>query len=399
MTYDLGTLSAARLWPYQPDFTGGYEMRRAFLTDIITSRNEKEQRRALRDVPRLAAAYRSNVGGTDLRDAKHYLRAWQNQPAAVPDFSRWARTTGSSNSGTATLTLASPPAWVAADRLAVLCSSDGTRELVEITSVADPTINLASNLINTWPSDSILRPVIHGLLAGQLRGSRLTRGTHALEVSVSAYPGGEPPEDEGTATDLFNGYEVFTAEPDFASPPSLDYQFPVEQIDFGYGRTAQFRPFEIAQQLVECEFSGLSVSAAQSIEQVFLRAKGRRGAFYRPSCEKDITLASDTAATAYFDAAGSDLVDDFGGYDFVENETAIEIVETNGTRTRKLITGITASGNDSRVAFSGAVTLATATVARISWMPLVRFASDELSTIWQSPQSARIRAGFQSVRR
>lgn len=399
MTYDIGTLSAARLWRYQPDFAAGVNLTRSFRTDIITSRNDKEQRRALRDIPRLTQSYRTNPAGDDLQSAKHYLRAWQNQPSAVPDFSRWSRTTADSNSGTAALTLASPPPWIAGERLAVLCAADGTMELVEITSVAGPTINLAANLANTWLSGSVIRPVIHGLLDGQMRGSRITRGRHSIEVRVRAYPGGEPPEDEGTASDTFNGYEVFTAEPDFVSQPPIEYLFPVEQVDFGFGRTAQFRPIEFAQQLVECEFSGLSVTAAQGIEQVFLRAKGRRGAFYRPTCEKDMTLAADTSAVAHFDAVGSNLFDDFGNVDYVANPTAIEIVESNGTRTRKLITGITLNGSNSRVAFSGAISLATATTARISWMPLVRFASDEMSTLWQSPLSATIRASFQSVRR
>lgn len=398
MTYDLGTLSAARLWPYQPDWARGYELRRAFLTDVFRSRNNTEQRRALRDVPRLSASYQTNVAGDELQAAKHYLRAWQNQPSAVPDFARWARTTAPSSGGASALTMASPPAWIAAERLIVLCA-EGTLELAEIESVAGSTINLADPLANAWPSGSVVRPALFGLLDGRMRGSRITRGAQAVDVRIAVYPGGEPPEDEGAASVTFNGYEVFAAEPDFSGSPSVDYLFPVEQIDYGIGRTAQFRPVDRAEQLIEAEFTGLSPDDAQEIEQVFLRAKGMRGAFYRPSCEKDMTLAANASASATIDVEGTALADDFGSIDYGANDVAIEIVQTSGTRLHRLITAIAAVGGNSRITLSAAVTVTTATTARISWMPLARFASDELATRWRSPVSASIRATFQTVKR
>lgn len=394
MTYDVGTLSAARLWPYHPDWRAGFEIRRAFLTDLTTSRSNRERRRAMRDVARVSASFATNVTGDDLQAAKHYLRAWQNKPSAVPDFSRYVATTGSSSGGSSALTIASPPAWLAADRLAVICSG-GNMELVEVAGVAGSTVSLADPLASAWPSGSIVRPVIFGLLDANLRSARLTRGAHRLDVRIACYPGAEPIENEGAASDIFNGYEVFTAEADFASQPALDHIWPVEQVDYGIGRTAQFRPVDRQEQMVECEFTGLTPASALAIEQVFLRAKGRRGAFYRPSCEKDMTLAANTSGVAYFDAVGTDLYSDLAA---ASVGRAIEIVQTNGTRTRKLITGITSVGGNSRVAFSGALTLTVAGVARISWMPLVRFASDELATSWRGPAAGTIRTTFQTVK-
>jgi hypothetical protein len=397
MTYDVNTPSVARLFEYHPDWSGGYEVTRSFLTDVITSRNNTEQRRALRDVPRLSARYKAVVQDGDLRAVNHFLRARQNDPVAAPDFSRLALTTGASLAAATTLTLASPPAWAATGFLAVLCDAD-TTELVRITNVAGSTITVASGLVNAWPSGSVLRPAIHGLLSGQMAGPRYHRGAAALAVEVKAYPGGEPVEGEGAADVMFNGYEVFpTIEPDWSGQPALNYLWPVEQVDFGVGRTAQFRPIDLAQRLTEAQFN-VAKADAVTLEQFFLRMKGRRGAFYRATGEQDFDLAANISAVAYFDDAGSALYDDFGAVDYAENPAAIEIVKTDGTRTHKLITGITLSGGNSRVAFSGALTLTAATLARISWMPLVRFASDDLTTLWRTPVHAQIRAAFLSVR-
>lgn len=397
MTYDVATLSAARLWEYQPDFAQGFEIRRAFRTDIKRSRNNTEQRRALRDVPRLSTSYSTKLSGADLQAAKLFLRTWQNKPVAMPDFGRWFQTTGASSSGTNSLTIGSPPAWVATGQLALLCSST-VSELVEITNVAGSTVTLADNLTNSWASGSVIRPVLHGLLDAALQAARLTRGDQAISVKLACYPGGEPPEDEGTASDTFNGYEVFTTEPDFAGAPGMDYLWPVENVDFGIGRTAQFRPIEQHEQLIECSFAGLSPSEAEAIEQFWLRQKGRRGAFYRPTCEKDMTLAADASASITIDVEGTDLATYFPSFDSPYTDTAIEIVLQDGSRLRRTITSAAVNGSNSRLTLSASTTAAVADVARISWMPLVRFANDELATRWRSPLKASISASFQSLR-
>lgn len=398
MTYDLATPASARLWNYVPDYSSGLEIRRSFLTDIATSRNGTEQRRALRDVPRLSMSYSANISGQDLIEAKHELRFAQNQPHAVPDYSRFVASTGSSGAGNTSLTVASPPAWMAIGQLAFLCSATAS-ELVLIDGVSGSTISLAGALANAWPSGSIIRPVIHGLLEGSIRASRLTRAAHRLSINVDAYPGGEPPEAEGTATDTFNGYEVFTGEQDFAGATGISYIWPVEQVDFGIGRTAQFRPIEQHQQIIEAAFNSRTRAEAVSIEQFWLRQKGRRGTFYRPTCEKDMVLAANASGLT-IDIEGTRLADDYGaGYwDSPYTDTAIELVLRNGTRLRRLINAVSLAGSNSRLSLDSSTTAAVADVARISWMPLCRFANDDLITRWEAPTVATIQASFQSVR-
>lgn len=397
MTYDLNTPSIARLWPYLPDWRSAYELRRSFLTDIITSRSNREQRRALRAVPRLFSSHTSFVSDADLQAAKLYLRAWQNKPAAVPDFARWVATTGSSGLGTDTLTIATPPAWIAVDRLIIICG-DGAMELHTVEDVTGSTVTIVGALAKAWPSGSIVRPALFGLLDGQLRGQRVTRGTQRLETNLAVYPGGEPPEDEGAAGTLFNSREVFEHEPNFSSQPSIDYIWPVEQVDYDIGRTAQFRPVDRAEQLIECEFANLAAADAQAIEQFFLRMKGRRGSFYRSSCEKDMTLAANVSGSTQMNVTGTALATLFGGINYTTNYVAIEIVQTDGTRLRRRITAIAVNGNNSRVTLNSAISTTLATTARISWMPLVRFANDDLVTRWITPSRATIRASFQTVK-
>lgn len=397
MTYDVATPGVARLWDYRPDWRSSISVRRAFRTDIITSRNGTEQRRSLRAVPRYALEFSSVISGADLQAAKHELRFAQNLPRAVPDWTRFATTTSASTTGTSTITVASPPAWLADGGLAYLCNGSQS-ELVLIDFVYIDEVEIAGALANNWPSGTTIRPAIFGLLTGQIAARKLNRSAQDLSIEIEAYSGGEPPEDEGTAGDTLNGYEIFTGPLDYGASPSVDYLWPVEQIDYGIGRTAQFRPIEQHEQLVEADFFGRTRAQVQQIEQFWLRHKGRRSAFYRPTCEKDLTLAADASSSSTIDVLGTRLADDWQLADAPYTDTALEIVLTNGTRIRRTISSVALAGSNSRISLNASTTAAVADVARISWMPLCRFANDELVTRWQSPTSASIALKFQSLR-
>jgi len=395
MTYDLNTPGVARLWTHAPDWTAGYRVRRAFLTDIFAARSSREQRRAIRDVPRLSVEYDALVSGDEQRAADQFLRGGMNRPAAMPDFSRFAQTTGGSSLGASALTIASPPAWVAVGQVLILCGAGGVFEAVVVESVAGGTVTLVDPLAHAWPSGSVVRPGLFGLL-GQARGTWHKPSATGFALGFNVYPGGEPPEDGGSPSDTFNGLEVLSQEPDWSGPPSMDYVWPVEQIDYGHGRTAQFRPVPQLLGVLEAQFTGLSVASATAIEQVFLRAKGMRGSFYRSTCRPDMVLHADVTG-ATISVEGSAIADDFGATDFAAVSQAVEIVQRDGTRLRRLVTDIAPSGGNTAITLNASVTLTTATTARISWLPRVRFASDELVTEWITPQLATIRTAFQQV--
>ena len=400
MSYDVLTPSVARLWPYKPDWGRSFEVKRAFSTDIITSRDKHEQRRAIRTDPRISAQYRTVLSGADRRAADHHLRAWQNKPVIVPDFARWARLTSLSLSGSSALTISPMPAWVAAGQPLLLCSTAGTQVEVIVQGVAGSTITLEDPLVNGWSVGDVLRPTFFGLFDGRLSSQRPNGDTVAIDVSIDCYPGGEPPRDAGSAWASLSGVEIFTPKPDYAVAPSVGHVWPVDQIDYGRGRTAQFRPVEAMARELEAEFNGLDVGLATQIEQFFDRMKGRRTAFYVPTWEGDYVLGnSPGSGSTTFVAVGSALFGDFGDSDFSIVSEGVAVCLTNGTVLYRKITDIGASGGNSLVTVNAAwgVALSSANVARISRMPLSRFASDEMVMSWRTPLTASSRLTFTQV--
>lgn len=400
MSYDVLTPAAARLWPYGPDWSRTFDVKRAFSTDIITSRDGTEQRRAIRTDPRISAEYRSIVSSADKGAADHHLRAWQNNPVVVPDFARWARLTGISLAGSSALTVSPMPVWAAAGQPLVLCSLSGVQEEVIVQGVAGSTITLEDPLVNAWAVGDVLRPTFFGLFNGRIASTRPNGGTSVIDVQIDCYPGGEPPRAAGSAWASLNSIEIFTPMPDYAGPPSVAHVWPVDQVDFGRGRTAQFRPVERMAWELEAEFTGLSVASATEVEQFFDRMKGRRTAFYVPTWESDFVLGnSPGSGSSTFVATGSALFDDFGDVDYSLVNEGVAVCLTSGAVLYRRITDISASGDDSLVTVNAAwgVGLSSTNVARISRMYLSRFASDEMVTSWATPLTAATRLSFHQV--
>lgn len=402
MSQDVLSPSAARLWDYEPDWRSALAVRRKWKTDIFTSRDNTEQRRAILQVPRISLDYRTVQRGSSLTDAKLWLRAWQNKPTIIPHYARHALTTAGSMAGVSTLDVSPMPAWLAEGQHLVLCGPNGLREVGLISTIVGTTITLVDPLANAWPLGSVLRPTFFGLFANRLQTNRMTPAAGEISVALDVLPGGENPGAAGTPWATLGSREVFTLDPDYRSPVSVGALFPVDQVDVGRGRTSQYRPVSRAEQLVEADFTALGSVTALEVEQFFDRMLGKRNAFYLPTGEPDFTLAASAGSgSTTFLSAGTDLADDFGAVDYTTEEMAVAIFLTDGTRIYRRITDIAVSGLNSLVTLNAALgtAISTANVARISWMPVTRFASDEMEMSWQTPLSAGARLTFQTVRR
>jgi hypothetical protein len=396
MSYDVLTPEAAQLWPYQPNWSQGFNVKRSYSTNVFDSRDDTEQRRAIRFNPRLSIQYATTLKDADRREAERWLRTYQNKPTIVPDFARWTRLTGASAGGTSALTVSPMPAWAAPGQRLVLCGA--ALESVLVASVAGTTITLAAPLTGSWDSGSVLRPTFFGLFDGRLTSQLFNKTAEQINLSLDVYPGGEPPRETGTAWATLGSREVFTLQPDFASAPSMSYLWPVEQVDFDRGRTSQFRPTAWPQTAFEADFNGLDGATAAAAEQFFDRMKGRRGAFYLPSWTRDGAFVS--AGASSITVTGASLAQQYAGFDFAAYEVGIAVCMSGGDLYRR-ITAINTSGANSLITVSPAwgTALNAGNVARVSLMPLARFASDDMTTSWRTPLAARIRFAFQTVRR
>jgi hypothetical protein len=143
---------------------------------------------------------------------------------------------------------------------------------------------------------------------------------------------------------------------------------------------------------LDADFSGQDVTAAGEIEQFFDRMLGRRNAFYMPTWERDLLLAvTATSGTSTIQFTG-DLTD-------LPTVEAVAVCMKDGTQLYRSLSNPLIWGSDTIFDVSSVwpQDITAANVARISWMPLWRFASDEMTTAWRTPRSANVRLGYQQV--
>jgi hypothetical protein len=85
---------------------------------------------------------------------------------------------------------------------------------------------------------------------------------------------------------------------------------------------------------------------------------------------------------------GSDVAANFGSSTIYD---AIVIFLMDGTRIMRTVSSMTPTGDDTLINLTTTIpTVALDDVDRISWMPVWRFASDQLVVQWETDQSATV---------
>ena len=399
MTYP--AITAVRPWLFAPQWSSKVTSRYEFKTDLFTARSGREQRRFLRQTPRRTLSYSTVAAGDAFRSLGLFLRANQNQPVAVPEWTRWAVTSATTASLGTVLTFAATPAWMVVGQSVMLLSGN-TSHVATITAATGTTVTLDTAVTTSWPAGSIVYAALLCSLSATMQAKNLTNAVKTLPVMLEVYPGSEPEQDTGSAAITFNGREVFPLTANWANDVSVEHQWPVEQVDFGRGRVTDFRPIGFPSQVRKATYLQRDRDEVQALVDFFCRMKGRLGAFYLSSDDDDLLLAATSSSggsTLTVNAGDwtSLLAADAGGYD--DAQEAICIRMRDGSRLYRLVTGVSGSGANRVVTCDGTwpSALSDTTVSGISWMPLVRFASDILELSWLSNAVAETQINFQSI--
>jgi hypothetical protein len=379
-----------------------YKVTREYKTDVIPSRSAKEQRRALRHTPRKTIEFTATGGASFLRSMHNQLVRNQAQTLVLPDYSRSGVLSGSVAAGTTAIPLAAIPAWLVNGSTLVLVNGS-TMEIATVSSIVGDTVNVTGPLSNGYPSYALVRPGLQGRMATKLSGRRMTTAAGQVQVHFDVKPGSE--RYDGLIPDaatMFNGREVFLLEPDWANEQSPSFQGLFETLDFGQGLIGYYNPIGFTTRIHSGAFVGRTPDEVDLIEQCFIRMKGQQGEHYMPTWENDLPLKLPTSSIdASLRIDGREVFDSYAT-DTVHK--AVSILMRDGTRIFRQVVSITlvsdGSGtNDTLVNLSASTgrTLSPDLLQSISWLPAWRFATDTLTTEWQTERVARVQLNQQTV--
>lgn len=222
-------------------------------------------------------------------------------------------------------------------------------------------------------------------------------GGASLEKSASLSEYYPTPPAAGGLPALFDGRELFLMRPNWAQPVDLSFAMTTETVDFGRGRVARYNPIAFTTRLLKATYLRRDETDAQRITGLFMRAKGRRGEFYMPTWEQDITPTSDlSGGAATITASGLDV---FNTYAESTIFKALAVVTKDGAVYCRRVSTIVNVSGDSRITVDQPwdSDIPVSNISMICWLPLCRFASDQLTLEWLTQSVVQTQLAFQTL--
>lgn len=394
--------SRAKVWPFAVNWADGFKVNLSFKTDIWASRSGKEQRRALRTTPRKTVEFSSITSGVKLRTFRALMASWQNKVMVMPDVTRKVYLTAASAPGGTSVTLDAVKDWIVADATVVMIDGE-RREIRKVDYVTGLVVTFTASS-GAWPAGAAVHPGLQGVLAGELSANQLTDSTARVNVRFEVDPASEPPRSAGSPVATLEGREVFTRKPNWRDGVDVSYQFPSEVVDYGRGVISRFRPISFSTQVFKATYVGRDPDNLLAIQQMFERAKGRRGEFHISTGMPDLVLnATALVGNFFIRVAGQEV---FQAFSTDTVHRAIEVVMNDGTRFYRKLVGSTpittvsdVDGDDTLIQLTGALpqTITPDTVSRISWLPAARFASDEMTIEYLTDEVGQTQLAIQTL--
>ena len=388
---------SARVWPFGFSRLSPVVVERSYLTSMVLSEAGREQRRAERDRPRKTLRFGIIAADYCYRRFNRELHRTPASLFALPDWTRKTLTTTVFTGGTSAVDAAAVEGWAAVGETVILAHA-GRFERYTIAAVGTLTLTFVeTNPGADWPVGTRIYAALPARLRAEVEATRPIRDVMSLEVTLDVVPTEEfyiaPP----VAPVTFNGREVFPQPPHRIAPIDHTFITGIEEVDVGFGATARFQPVSYPAQRYQLTYTGCDAAKTAELEDVFGRARGRQGEFYMPTWEHDLKpTATASAGTTSLVVEGDDAASAYGGSSvfravavhFHDNSFEFNTVSnvTPGSGVSTLTLGSTWSRD-----------IDPLLIRRISWMPVCRFASDQLVTEWPIDGVGRLRMSIQTL--
>lgn len=389
------------LWPFKHNWSRAWAVEREWRTDIITSRDGTEQRRAVRSYPRRRHALSSVVKPSQLRDFRKLIARRTKNTFVLPDYTTRTQLTAPANNSV-TAFVASAPFWFDVDKYVVFEHGEQRlQRLIRSVSGTEITFWEADGL--TWPEGTRVYPGLVCELADENRVNMLTSEVGTIPVTFEVVPGSEPIEPFGAPTEVFDGREVRSFRHNWNSNQDTAFLRPSELVDFGYGVRSRFFPQKLPKHRMQVQMTLRSEELAADLRKFVGRMRGRQGEFYFTPGENDLTAQLDllpNVDTQYLRTPGSE---DFLAYREDPSKRAIEVELTDGTILRRVIESIEfvddMLGASTQFNLRGQwpTTILVEQIRRISFMALYRLSSDVYEERWDTNGVCRVQLQIETI--
>lgn len=394
--------------PIVPNWKNGVQDVYEFRTEIFTSRDGSEQRRAQRIQPRRSMTAAVMFDGDRLRSFADAVNKAKDGKVEVSDFSGEACfLTATAMAGDILLNVDALPSWLKAGESIALVT--GRRSIkVRVDFIDGLIVGLTAPLSQAVGFNAKLLPIIPASLETSntlsVHTTQVSTGSIKLNVepgTVLRAPDQLPSENIDTQTKeafgpaaLFYGRYVLLRKPNYLNRPQTEFNLATQTVDYGRGVIKTFAPVPMISRTLTATYVGQTRENVLSILDIFLRAKGRAGEIYVPTWGHDFPEVLAVSIDS-IKVKGTDFFDTY--YD--DPAHAAVLIRTHDDKLRpREIKHMYESDGDTWVVFTTEIGAGAEEISHISWMFVARFAQDALTVDWKTDGKATVLLSFVTLR-
>lgn len=208
-----------------PNWDAGVSETISYLTDVLVSHNDTEQRRGLRSRPRRPLKFSAlALDAQDAAGMESLIWGWQHRPYGVPFWQDAQPLEADIDAGDSLIRVNTVDRLFAVGGLALIWESEFVFEALSIEAVTDDSIAVSSPTQFAWRSGygSKIVPLFLGRLSNSVDVMRLASFMDSVEVEFSGEAMALAPEPAISLTQ-FKGFDVLDVAPNWDKEQKRNY--------------------------------------------------------------------------------------------------------------------------------------------------------------------------------
>lgn len=353
----------------------------AFLTDIISSLDGKEQRIALRKQPRQLFEVLYKLNGNDRQRMQALLMDWMDNVFGFPLWHEQLRLTSGVSAGATTYPVSgASDVDLRVGGLAVVITDANTFDVINISALSDTQITAADPSVNAYAAGTRIMPLRIARIRRAIPSGRppYTLETYRITFEVSDNDTGAL---TGSTTpgfwSLYNSRVLFDDCNVMDGSMSQEFQRRVYVLDNLTGIVDQTSTWDRYKRTHAKGFVARSRAEIIQLRKVLLALRGRQTAFYIPTFIEDLEVKATLSS-------GSSTMDieNIGYERFIMTrlpKTIFRITFTDGTslvRIVQSVANVDATTERLTLDTTWPATRTVSEISRVEFYELVRFATD-----------------------